>query len=127
MSMMMMHELPHAIGERPGDPSGLLVLAGLVRDDAPWLYELALEAYRTTKTGKRDDARFAMKRLRRAVEFTVRGPLSPEEYGLDGRALHMLVRELEHYLIEVEPSEIVESEETPASPKPPRNKRHDEG
>lgn len=119
-TMMMMHELPHVIGDHPGDPTGLLVVAGIVREEAPWLYELAVEAYRVAKSGKPEQTRAAMKRLRRAVDFTLRGPISPEEFGFDARALHSVVRELEHYIVEVE------AEEPDVAAKPPRKKAREQ-
>jgi hypothetical protein len=47
-----------------GDESlGILIAASMVRDDAPWLYELALDLYRTIRSGdaaaiERETARF---------------------------------------------------------------------
>ena len=35
----------------PGDPVSILIAASLVREDAPWLYELAMEVYRAVKSG----------------------------------------------------------------------------
>jgi hypothetical protein len=121
----MLHELPHMLGERPGDPVSVLVLASMVREEAPWLYELGMEAYRSAKAGKRDDARSALRRFRRAAEFTLRGPFPPEEFGFDPRAFHMIARELDHMLGEEEieapevPTELAESK--------PRHKKKPEG
>jgi len=47
---MMMNEMIQMSGEA-GDPIGILMAASMVREDAPWLYELAMEAYRCCKTG----------------------------------------------------------------------------
>jgi TIR domain len=113
----MLHELPHIIGERPGDPIGLLVLASMFREEAPWLYEIGLEAYRSTKAGKREEARLALRRFQRAAEFTLRGPFPAEELGLDPRMFHIIMREIEHFA-EEEPNP-----DEPAEPKRPHKKK----
>jgi hypothetical protein len=115
----MFRELHHMLGERPGEPIGILMLASMLRDDAPWLYELGLEAYRAAKSGRRDQARAAMKRFQRAAEFTLHGPMGMEELGLDPRMLHMIEREFDHILIDVPPDE---QQELPES-KPRRKKK----
>ena len=117
----MFRELHHMIGARPGEPIGILMLASMLRDDAPWLYELGLEAYRAAKSGRREQARAAMKRFQRAAEFTLHGPFGVEEMGLDPRMLHMIEREFDHLLIEdVAPEE-------PAEAKPRRKRKTSEG
>jgi hypothetical protein len=109
----MFHELAHIMGERPGDPISLLVLASMVRDEAPWLYELGLDAYRSARAGDRDEAKLALRRFQRAAEFTLRGPVSPEELGLDPRAFHMIMRELDHLGMEQENAPEVAAEAKP--------------
>jgi hypothetical protein len=52
---MMFERMMFEGGPGESDPIGILVAAGLARDDAPWLYELALETYRTIKTGSESD------------------------------------------------------------------------
>jgi hypothetical protein len=47
---MMIEEILHMSGD-PSDPVGILVVASLIRDDLPWLYELAMEVYRAAKDG----------------------------------------------------------------------------
>jgi hypothetical protein len=64
----MFRELRHMLGTGAGEPIAILMLASMLRDDAPWLYELGLEAYRAAKSGRRDQARAAMKRFKRAAE-----------------------------------------------------------
>jgi hypothetical protein len=96
---MMLHELAHmGLGEGPGDPIGLLVVASMLREEMPWLYELALEAYRATKGSSPELADRALRRFKRAWEFVSHGPFPMEEMGLDPRSLHMLVREIDHLL-----------------------------
>ena len=97
---MMFEELMHMSGE-PGDPVGILMAASVIRDDAPWLYELAMEVYRAVKSGDPVAIESEMSRLRRFSELTMRGPFM-EEFGLGDRESHMFFREfprmLEHML-----------------------------
>ncbi len=113
MHPMMMHELAHMLGEKPDDPTtAILVFSSLVREELPWLYELGMEAYRAAKAGDHEEARNAVHRFRRAAEFMEHGPFA-EEFGVDPRALHMMVRELDHLLSEQPTAE----EEPRAKPK----------
>jgi len=97
---MMFEELMHMCGE-PGDPLAILMAASLVRDDMPWLYELAMELYRAVKTGNIDSIERELKRLRRFSEMTMRGPFL-EELGIGPKEAHMFMMEfprmLEHIL-----------------------------
>ena len=48
---MMFEELVHMFPDDPGDPTALLMMASVVREDMPWLYELLVDAYREAKAG----------------------------------------------------------------------------
>src|ERR1019366_3880937 len=100
-SPMMFEELMHMSGE-PGDPVAILMTASLVRDDMPWLYELAMEVYRAAKEGNIEAIEREMKRLRRFSDVMMRGPFM-EEFGFGGKESHMFVMEfprmLEHTLM----------------------------
>jgi hypothetical protein len=97
---MMIDELVHMSGI-PGDPVGILMAASLVREDAPWLYELAMEVYRAVKSGDRGAIEREVTRLDRFSELTMRGPFM-EEFGFGGKDSHMFLMEfprmLEHLL-----------------------------
>jgi hypothetical protein len=97
---MMFEELMHMSGE-PGDPVAILMAASVVRDDMPWLYELAMEVYRAVKAENVEAIEREMMRLRRFSEMMMRGPLI-EEFGFGGKESHMLAMEfprmLEHML-----------------------------
>ncbi len=97
---MMFEELMHVSGY-PGDPVGILMAASLVREDAPWLYELAMEVYRAVKSGEPETIELEMRRLRNFSEFTMHGPFM-EEFGFLGKESHMFLMEfprmLEHML-----------------------------
>jgi hypothetical protein len=117
MHPAMLHDLPHMISDRPGDPIGVLLLASMVREEAPWLYELGMEAYRAAKSGRREQSRTALRQFQRAAELTLRGPFPAEEFGMDPRMFHMIAREIDHMLVEEE----VASEE-PSEAKPRHKK-----
>lgn len=76
---MMFEELFHFAGE-PGDPVAILLAASLVREDMPWLYELAMEVYRAVKSGDPEAAERELSRLRRLSEMMLHGPFM-EEFG----------------------------------------------
>ena len=80
-SPMMLEELIHVSGGESVDPVVILMAASLVRDDMPWLYELAMEVYRAVKAGNDEAINIEMKRLRRFSEMLMRGPLM-EGFGL---------------------------------------------
>jgi hypothetical protein len=118
---MMVHELSHMIGAKPGDPVALLVMASLFRDDMPWLYELGMEAYRMARDGTAEEAITARRKFQRAAEHMRHGPFGPEEDGMDPRLMHMMVRELDH-LLEPVPDAPIETDPAPPSPKVKRRK-----
>jgi hypothetical protein len=97
---LMLEELMRVSGE-PGDPVAILMAASLIRDDLPWLYELAMEVYRAVKSGDTEAIEREMTRLRRFSEIATHGPFM-EELGFGDRESHMLAMEfprmLEHML-----------------------------
>lgn len=92
----MMHEFMDMAGGKPGDPLGILIIASMFREEMPWVYELASDAYRAIRE-RRSDAPHAFRRLRRAIEMCMRGPFPMEEFGLDPMMLDMARHELERY------------------------------
>ena len=48
-----------------GDPVAILMAASVVRDEMPWLYELAMEAYGAVKAGDVESIEREMKRISR--------------------------------------------------------------
>jgi len=93
---MMFEEMMHMAGE-PSDPVGILMAASLVREDAPWLYELAMEVYRAVKSGDHEAIQREMKRLQRFSEFIMHGPFM-EEFGFGGRENSMFFMEFPRML-----------------------------
>jgi hypothetical protein len=94
---MMLRELDHFMADGPDDPIGILILASLFRDDAPWLYELAVEAYRAI-VGNRRDRKRKVERLLRSLDMTMHGPFPMEELGMDPMTIDMIRHELPRYL-----------------------------
>lgn len=84
---MMMHMM-HRMTEDPSDPIHLLIVASAFRDDLPWIYELALDTYRSMKSDDPLQAGESLRKLKDTVEMLRRGPFL-EMAGLESRGLHM--------------------------------------
>jgi hypothetical protein len=78
----MLHDLMYRVAEGPGDPIVLLVFGGLLRDEAPWLYELALEAYRSMRFGARAESTISVRRFFSALDSLQKTPFL-ENIGID--------------------------------------------
>jgi hypothetical protein len=93
---MMFEELVDMSGD-PSDPMNIVIAASIVRDDMPWLYELAMEVYRAVKDGNAVTIEREMQRLRRFSERMLRGPFM-EEFGFGGKESHMFAMEFPRML-----------------------------
>jgi hypothetical protein len=115
----MFEELMHLQGS-PGEPLDILIAASMVREDAPWLYELAMEIYRAVKSGDRDVIEVEMARLRKFSDFTRRSPFMEEFWGCSGKDMHMFFMEfprmLDHMLRRTLEQKVTEPVEPPPSP-----------
>ncbi|MEN6626897.1 MAG: toll/interleukin-1 receptor domain-containing protein [Candidatus Sumerlaeia bacterium] len=91
---MMIDELMHMPPRSPDPYLGILIMASMFRDDIPWLYELGMDAYRTSRNSKRS-AKESLMRFHQVLEYTIHGPLFDEEMmkSKDGR---MMLRDFEH-------------------------------
>jgi hypothetical protein len=93
---MVFEEAIH-LSEEANDPVGLLLFAGIIKDDLPWLYELMVDVYREIKSGDPKAAQRAISRLRRVIKVTRRGPFM--EFMMDdSKESHFLLMELPHML-----------------------------
>jgi hypothetical protein len=92
---MMIHEILHRTSDGPNDPIQLLYIGSLLRDDAPWLYELALDAYRVLRSGNLGDGQRAVHRFMESFEMLQKGEFS-EELGIDRMTLKMIRSEFFH-------------------------------
>jgi len=81
------------------EPIGLLIMAGLVRNDVPWLYELALETYRTVRSGSIRDAESLLRSIERSEKMLMRGPIMEEL--IDSPEMDMMMHEYPHMLCHV--------------------------
>jgi TIR domain len=97
---MMFHELRNMLAQKRGDPITLLMFSSLFREEAPWLYELGVEAYRASQNGDREGGTAARNRFRKAVHMLGEGPFMLEEFGGDSKMGFMMMRELDRYLEE---------------------------
>ena len=93
---MMFEELMHISGE-PGDPVAVLMMASLVREEAPWLYELAMEVYRAAKSGDPVAIDVEINRLRKFSEVMLHGPFM-EEFGFGDKGMHIFAMEFPRML-----------------------------
>jgi hypothetical protein len=91
----------HMSGE-PGGPVAILMAASMVRDDMPWLYELAMEVYRAVQEENNEAIERERKRLSQFSEVMIRGPFM-EEFGFGSKESQMFAMEfprmLEHILM----------------------------
>ena len=92
---MMFHS---KIGRR--DPLRFLLVASYLRDAFPWIYDLGVDAYRASLEENPSRERAAVRRFANSISLLRRGPFL-EEAGLD-KATYMMVRELEHFLPDVD-------------------------
>jgi len=95
MHPMMLREMSHLMGEKSGDPVGILIFASMFKNDFPWLYEIGAEAYRAAKSGRPDSPQL-LNSFRRASKFLLHGKF-PEEFGFDPMMLDMMMHEMERY------------------------------
>jgi hypothetical protein len=117
----MMREFFHVsemMTDGPRDPLRLLIMFSLVKDELPWLYELAVDAYHET-VRRSARATAAQLRLRKALEFMRRGPWLMEVF--ENKEMHMVFRELDHFVHEFD----IEEPEPPAQIKSSKSKKAD--
>ncbi len=77
---------------KSGSPVGILVLLGLFRDEAPWLYEIGIEAYRRAREGDIIGVREAIKDMRQLSELVMESPIGMEMMG--NKDIYILFKEL---------------------------------
>lgn len=92
---MMFEEMMHMGVVDAGDPIGILLAASMVREDMPWFYEIAQEAYHAIKGGDTETVEKAARRLNRLSEFFMHGPFI-DEFG--GKEAHMFMMEFPRIL-----------------------------
>lgn len=83
--------------EEEDAPIALLLLAGYVRDDFPWISELLAESYREIRDGSLDTADRVLHRLHRSLKYLTRGPMMREMMGGSKESM-MMMEELPMFL-----------------------------
>jgi TIR domain len=103
----MIMDVTHRISDGRNDPLQLLIVASLFRDEIPWLYEIALEAYRAIRSGDMKLGRDTFIRFRDAIESLRRGPFM-EMFGIDSKMTHMMLIDALEFMpsFDFEPSEL---------------------
>ncbi len=89
----MLEEFTFMSGGKDGAPTPLLLLAGFLREDFPWLAEMMAESYREIRDGKDDEIEKIVHRLRRTIKHLTHGPMMHELSGGSKNAM-MIAEEL---------------------------------
>ena len=89
----MLEEMTMIVSEEGGGPLQLLMLAGLYREDLPWLAEVLTEAYREIRDGNPDSAERTLTRLRRMMKHMMHSKMFFDLSG-GSKELMMLAEEL---------------------------------
>ena len=76
-----------------GEPLMILIFASLVRDDAPWLYEIAIEAYRALTSGTQKSADQIMRSMKILGDFPMHNPMLEDLMMAGGKESQMLMME----------------------------------
>ncbi len=94
----MIDEMIHMVSDGRDDRGvSLLMLAGLVREQFPWLAEIMVESYRELKHADVEEAERIAHRLRRVTKIMLRGPFGERFLGRS-KSSHMFAMELPHLI-----------------------------
>jgi hypothetical protein len=93
----MLEEMAKIVNDEGGGPLQLLLLAGIFRDDLPWLSEVLTEAYREIRDGSLESAERTLTRLRRVMKHMMHSKMLFELSG-GSKDLMMLAEELPMFL-----------------------------
>ena len=89
----MIGEIMNTVGNKD-EPFTILVIASLIRDDAPWLYEIAMEAFRALKSGTQKDIKQFKQSLRFLEEFIMHRPFFQEFGIIESKEMYLFIEEL---------------------------------
>lgn len=91
---MMLIEIAESFSEKDKDPVFILLFAGLIREEVPWLAEILVEAYREIRGGTPSQIFQSIARLRRVMKTIDRGhPAFRELFG-EGKDSYMFAMEM---------------------------------
>ncbi|MBF0304307.1 MAG: toll/interleukin-1 receptor domain-containing protein [Alphaproteobacteria bacterium] len=93
---IMLVDFARHLNEGRGDPIILLMVASAFRDSAPWLYELAVEAYRALKAGESEVSARPYHKFVAAIEL-LKGSSFAEDLGIDKGQLKMVYDAIHEY------------------------------
>lgn len=94
---MMIDEMAHMMSEEGDDPITLLMFAGMLREDFPWIAEVITEAYRDIRDGDVKSSQRAVERLRRFFKTLERRGFMME-FGGQSKDAHMMAMEMPRVL-----------------------------
>jgi hypothetical protein len=100
----MIDELLHMSG-MGSDPIGIIIAASFIKDDVPWLYEMAVESYQAIRSKNTMFIRREIKRLERVFEFMKHTPFLLE-MGIDTKEIHYFINEFPRLLSSILENEI---------------------
>lgn len=95
---MMMMDAKEMFMDRPGDPIFLLVMAGFLREELPWLAEIFTESYREIRSGSAAQTEATYLRLRRLIKELSHGHPMLRDFMGDNKESDMMLRELPHVI-----------------------------
>ncbi len=79
--------------EGDGSPTVLLIMAGMLREDFPWLAEILVESYREIKGANASEVEQIISRLFRTVKHMTHHPMM-REFGMHSKDAMMMAEEL---------------------------------
>jgi hypothetical protein len=90
----MLEEFMHITEYEEEGAIGILLFASLVRDDTPWLYEVAMEAFRVLTSGTQKAVENIIRSLRMLRHLPMRSPMLEDLCSTDNREeMHLLMME----------------------------------
>ena len=81
------------MSDESDSPVGILMVFSMVRDDAPWLYELGREFYEAVRGGNRRKIEKSHHELRQVLKMTMHHPIM-EEMMMGSKSDHMFMMEM---------------------------------
>lgn len=111
---MLFDEVIHRVSNGPSDPFNFVMVASLMKEDFPWMYELGVEAYRAIRGKDSEAAAEAVERFQRAFEMLRHGPFLD---AIGDKRTYMMIKEMSHFLKYALPNSVGD-EPKPVRPRP---------
>ncbi len=84
MPLSLVHEAVRQNSRATRDPIGVLIIASMVRDELPWLFELGLDAYRKARFRFSDVGKRALRDFRNRFRFAASSYMVRERFSARG-------------------------------------------